>query len=155
MTLFTQRLCVAITTCMFFFSGASMAATHAKSKKPEAVAAAPAKNKVVFQVSDGDPKKWGLALNNVKNVQEALGKENVTIELVAYGPGIGMLKFDSEMATRITDAVAAGAKIVACEVTMKGQHLTPADMHPDIGYVPGGVIELMKLQRDGYAYIRP
>ena len=28
-----------------------------------------AKQRVVFQVSDADPAKWNLALNNAKNVQ--------------------------------------------------------------------------------------
>jgi intracellular sulfur oxidation DsrE/DsrF family protein len=44
---------------------------------------------------------------------------------------------------------------VACENTMKAQKLVYADMLPKIGYVPAGVVELMKKQREGYAYIRP
>jgi hypothetical protein len=51
----------------------------------------PAKSRVVFQVSDGDAAKWGLALNNASNVQQELGADKVEVEIVAYGPGIGML----------------------------------------------------------------
>ncbi len=142
--------CVAIASCMFLLSDASIA-----QEKSQAVAAVHAKYKVVFQVSDADPKKWGVALNNIKNVQEDLGKDNVTVELVAYGPGIGMLKFDSEVSGRIGEAVAAGVKVVACENTMEGQHLTRDDMNPATGYAHAGVVEIMKLQQDGYAYIRP
>ncbi|MDP1704164.1 MAG: hypothetical protein Q8L42_05585, partial [Sulfurimicrobium sp.] len=36
-----------------------------------------AKEKVIFQVSAGDPKTWNLALNNAKNVQQELGAKNV------------------------------------------------------------------------------
>ena len=50
--------------------------------------------RVVVQVSDADPARWNLALNNVKNLQDDLGAGNVEIEVVAYGPGIGMLKLD-------------------------------------------------------------
>lgn len=114
-----------------------------------------AKNKVVFQVSDGDPQKWNLALNNAKNVQDELGSDAVDLEIVAYGPGIGMLKGESPVAARIAAAVKGGVKIVACENTMKAQKLVYADMLPTIGYVPAGVVELMKKQQDGYAYIRP
>ena len=114
-----------------------------------------AKNKVVFQVSDGDPQKWNLALNNARNLQDDLGSDAVDLEIVAYGPGIGMLKGDSPVAARIAAAVKGGVKIVACENTMKAQKLAPADMLPTIGYVPAGVVELMKKQQDGYAYIRP
>jgi uncharacterized protein len=124
---------------------------HKAAKKVEA----PAKERVVFQVSDGDPKKWNLALNNAKNVQEVIGKDNVEIEIVVYGPGIGMLKLESEVAARVDASTKAGVNIVACENTMTAQKLTKADMLPSAGYVPGGVVELMKRQKEGWAYIRP
>jgi len=113
------------------------------------------KNKAVFQVSDGDPQKWNLTLNNAKNVQDDLGSDAVELEMVVYGPGIGMLKVDSPVGKRVAEALKSGVKVVACENTMKGQHLVYADMLPDIGYAPAGVVELMKRQREGYAYIRP
>jgi intracellular sulfur oxidation DsrE/DsrF family protein len=113
------------------------------------------KDKVVFQMSDADPAKWGLALNNMRNVQVELGEENVDVELVAFGPGIGMLKGDSAVGKRIAEALKNGVTVAACENTMKGQHLVYADMLPNIGYVPAGVIEIMHKQRQGYSYIRP
>ncbi len=117
--------------------------------------AASARNKVVFQVSDDNPQKWNLALNNARNLQEDLGADNVDLEIVVYGPGIGMLKGDSAVASRIGDALKNGVKVVACENTMRAQKLTYNDMLPKIGYVPAGVVELMKKQQEGFAYIRP
>lgn len=122
------------------------------------VAAQPAsqpKAKVVFQVSDGDASKWNLALNNAKNAQQELGADKVQIEIVAYGPGIGMLKADSTASNRVMEAVQSGMKVVACENTMTAQKLTKADMNSSISYVPAGVVELMKRQFEGWAYIRP
>lgn len=113
------------------------------------------KGKLVVQVSDSNPATWNLALNNVKNVQKDLGKDNVEVEIVAYGPGIGMLKADSEVANRIGEAVDSGAKVVACENTMKGQKLSKDDMNARISYVQAGVVEIMQLQQKGYAYLRP
>ncbi|HMN64706.1 MAG TPA: DsrE family protein [Burkholderiaceae bacterium] len=111
--------------------------------------------KVVFQVSEADPKNWNLALNNLRNVQQAIGKDKVLTELVVYGPGIAMLKAESKVEPRITQALTDGVRVVACENTMHAQKLTKADMIPGIGYVPGGVVELMERQREGWAYIRP
>ena len=37
---------------------------------------------------------------------------------------------------------------------MNGMRLTPADMLPEIGYVPSGVVEVMRKQQQGWAYIR-
>ncbi len=115
----------------------------------------PRKERVVIQVSDADPKKWHLALNNAKNIQADIGADKSEVEIFAYGPGIGMLKADAEVATRIEDAVAGGVKVVACENTMKAQKLSKDDMHKSIGYVAAGVVELMRRQQQGWAYIRP
>lgn len=112
-------------------------------------------NRLVIQVSDNDPAKWGLALNNAHNVLNDLGADTVALEIVVYGPGISMLKKDSPAAARVATALKAGMQIVACENTLRAQQLTHADMLPDIGYVPAGVVELLKKQQQGYAYIRP
>jgi len=113
------------------------------------------RSKVVIQVSDGDQAKWNLALNNARNIQVDLGAANVDIEIVAYGPGIAMLKLDSPVANRVVEANAAGVKVVACENTMKGQKLARSDMLGSVGYVSAGVVEIMQRQQQGWAYIRP
>src|SRR5262245_7835347 len=116
----------------------------------------PPRHKLLIQVSDNDPQKWNLALNNARNVHDDLGgPEAAELEIVVYGPGIGMLKADSPVAKRLADALGAGVKVVACENTMRAQKLTHADMLPQIGYVGAGVVELMKRQQQGWAYIRP
>jgi intracellular sulfur oxidation DsrE/DsrF family protein len=120
-----------------------------------AQAAAAPKNRVVMQVSDGEPAKWNLALNNARNLEADLGAANVEIEIVAYGPGIGMLKHDSPVASRVDEALISGVKVVACENTMRGQKLVKADMLPAIGYVGAGVVEIMQRQQQGWSYLRP
>jgi intracellular sulfur oxidation DsrE/DsrF family protein len=112
-------------------------------------------NRVVMQVSDNDPGKWNLALNNARNLQADLGTKNVEIEIVAYGPGIGMLKADSVVGNRIGEALGSGVKVAACENTMRGQKLQKADMLGGISYVGAGVVEIMQKQQQGYAYLRP
>lgn len=110
---------------------------------------------VVIQVSENNPAIWNLALNNAKNLQQELGKKNVNIEIVAYGPGINMLKFDSEAAPRLKEASTDGVAIRACGNTMKAQHLTVKDMDTHAKVVPSGVIEIMNKEREGWAYIKP
>ena len=75
---------------------------------PASAQSQPQKNKVVLQVSDNDPAKWNLVLNNLRNLQQDLGDEGVEAEVVAYGPGIGMLKADSPVARRIAMLMARG-----------------------------------------------
>jgi intracellular sulfur oxidation DsrE/DsrF family protein len=113
------------------------------------------KSGVVIQVSENNAAIWNLALNNAENIQEALGKENVNIEIVAYGPGINMLKFDSEAAPRLKKASADGVALLACGTTMRKQKLTEKDLDGHIKVVSAGVIEIMNKQREGWAYIKP
>ena len=113
------------------------------------------RHKIVIQVSDNDPAKWNLALNNAKNLQDDVGAANVDIEIVAYGPGISMLKLESTAGARIADALTAKVKVLACENTMRGQKLTRQDMLPALGFVPAGVTEIMIRQSEGWAYLRP
>lgn len=109
----------------------------------------------VIQVSDNDPAKWNLALNNAQNMQEALGKDKVTIEIVAYGPGLNMLKADSKVAARLNAALDSNVELAACATTMKKMKVTKADLVGGATVVPGGVIEIMKRQSEGWSYIRP
>ena len=124
--------------------GTGSAYTHARQK-----------TQVVLQVSDPDPAKWNLALNNARNAQVDLGADKVDIEIVAYGPGINMLKFDAVTANRVSEAVKNGVKIVACENTMTAQKIVKADMNPAVSYVPAGVVHIMQRQHQGWAYVRP
>jgi intracellular sulfur oxidation DsrE/DsrF family protein len=114
-----------------------------------------AQDKVVFQVSDDDVAKWNLTLNNARNLQAELGADKVAIEIVAYGPGIAMLKADSPVAGRVLEAVAQKIQVAACQNTMAAKKLAPADMVERIGYVRSGVTELVRKQQQGYAYIKP
>ena len=110
---------------------------------------------VVIQVSDNNAGKWNLALNNAQNIQHDLGSKNVHVVIVAYGPGLPMLKWTSVVGSRVAHAIKKGVKVVACENTMRKTHLTKKDMLPNLAYVRSGVPYIMKLQQEGYSYIRP
>jgi len=120
-----------------------------------AVLADTAKTGVVVQVSEDSPKTWNQALNVVKNYQNAYGKDKVDIEVVVFGNGAGMLKMESPLGNRIDEALDSGVKVLMCENTMRGQKLTKDDMHPKIGYVPAGAVEIVERQKQGWGSIRP
>ena len=116
---------------------------------------AAAKQRVVIQVSDNDPAKWTLALNNARNIQAELGKDNVLVEIVAYGPGLEMMKAESKVADRLAAALDSNVGLLACENTMQNTKVDKADIAGGVKFVPAGVTHIMKRQREGWAYIRP
>lgn len=150
MTIDTMRRRALRTTALVALSaiGASLAL-------PAAAQAPGSAPRAVFQVSDADPQKWALVLNNVRNAAQDFGAANAELEIVAFGPGIGMLQSDSPVAARIAEALKSGVRVVACENTMRAFKLSRNDMLPDIGYVPAGVGEIIRKQREGWAYLRP
>lgn len=111
--------------------------------------------KVVFQVTDSDPQKWNLTLVNAMNVMTEIGKNNIAMEIVVYGPAIDMLRLESEVAPRVDEVLSSGVNIIACENTMRSAHITTADMLPGIRYTRSGVAYLIRKQKQGYSYIRP
>ena len=111
--------------------------------------------KIVLQVSDGNTVTWNQALNVVGNLREAYGPDT-QIELVAFGQGINMLKFDAPVASRLLEAQAKlGAKVYACENSMDRNKLSRNDMAPDVIYVKAGVEHIIMRQREGWINIRP
>jgi len=140
-----MKSCIAMLLATAVFAAGAVPAT----------AALAADNKVVIQVSDNDEGKWNLTLNNAMNLQTEFGKDKVDIEIVVYGPGIDMLKMESTVGNRVSDARASGVKILACENTMKAKKLSRDDMLSSVGYVPAGVGEIVTRQQQGWAYLRP
>ena len=133
-------------------SGAGLtlaAATAANAQSP----ARPAKERVVIQVSTPEQRLWNQALNYLENLRDFYGAANVELEIVALGLGIGVLKLEATQATRIADALKSGVQINACESTMRRQKLVREDMLPNIGYVPAGLGQIIKRQREGWSYI--
>jgi hypothetical protein len=110
--------------------------------------------RVVLQVSDGNPATWNQALNVADNIRSAYGP-GTKVELVAFGQGIQMLKFDAPVSSRLADAAKSGVAIYACETSMAKNKLARSDMAPDLIYVEAGVAQIITRQREGWAVIRP
>ena len=141
-----KRILALLAAAIFGVAAAGLAGAHTPAPR--------AKERIVIQVSTPEPRMWNQALNYVENLQDLYGKDNVSIEIVALGHGIGVLKLDSPLANRVADALKRGASVQACQVTMQRQKLEKADMLPDIGYVPAGLGEIVKRQKEGWSYIR-
>lgn len=112
------------------------------------------KYRVVIQVSNPEPRGWHQTLNNAMALTKNAGRENVQIEIVVNGMGIGMLKYNSPEAKEVAAVLSLGVKLLACGETMKALMLDKDDMLPNVGYVPAGLIEILDRQRDGWQYVK-
>ena len=138
-------------------TGAGRAGASSSSSRTEQPA------KVVLHVNQNDAAVMNLALNNAQNVAshyKAAGQP-VTIEVVAYGPGLHMLRSDtSPIKPRLASFTLEQPEIrfSACENTqtnMSKAEGKPVPLLSEAKVVPSGVVRLIELQQQGYAYIKP
>jgi len=118
---------------------------------------------VAFHVDQNDPKIMNLTLNNVQNVTsyyESIG-DTVEIQVVAYGPGLHMLRADT---SPVSDRIATisleleGVTFAACGNThrkMEAQSGNTVELLDEAEMVMSGVVQLVTLQEQGWAYVRP
>ncbi len=120
-------------------------------------------HKLAIHVDENDPAIMNMALNNAQNVRQhyAAKGEKVLIEIVAYGPGLQMYVAAS---SPVKDRISA-MSLESPEISFSACGNTHAKMVEKAGkdvplldeavMVSSGVVRLMELQGDGYAYIRP
>lgn len=112
----------------------------------------------VIQVSQNDPARWKLAMNNAQNLLNYYGPSKVEVVIVAYGPGLKMLFKNAKSAQRVASVAAEGVQFDACHNTMKHMAKKLGHMpkiNPAAKVVPAGVVRIGELQGKGYAYIKP
>jgi intracellular sulfur oxidation DsrE/DsrF family protein len=122
-----------------------------------------AAHRVAIHVDENDPKRMNMALNNAHNINKYYQEkgETVAIEIVAYGPGLHMLRADtSPVKPRIEQMSLEidNLSFAACGNTharMSQKEGKPVPLMSEANKVPSGVVRLMELQEQGWSYVRP
>jgi uncharacterized protein len=122
-------------------------------------------HRLAVHVDQNDPQVMNMALNNVTNIIEYYRgrNEEVDVDIVAYGPGLHMLRADtSPVQDRIKHlkemAFPGKIQFSACNNTKQGMEKTEGhaiSIVPEASIVPSGVVRLMELQEQGWSYVRP
>ncbi|MDH5546396.1 MAG: DsrE family protein [Gammaproteobacteria bacterium] len=116
------------------------------------------KYKIVIQVSSDDAQTQTIALNNAVNLQQEYGLDNIAVEVVAYGPGLGLLTKGNKQSDRVKSLATQNITFSACGNTMKKvKAKTGKDpvLTEGVQVVKAGVGRIMELQMAGYSYVRP
>jgi uncharacterized protein len=149
----TRSVVVALAVGLLALCGA-----HAQGGKP---------HRIAIQVDQSDPAVMNLALNNAENIIEYYRDkgEDVDVEIVAYGPGLNMLRDDtSPVKDRIARIASTDATFPsriafsACNNTLQGMEKREGHaitIIPQAKMVPAGVVRLSELEEQGWSYIRP
>lgn len=117
-----------------------------------------AEHRVVLQLSDSDAKKESLVISVANNLIKAYGPDAIAVEVVAFGPGIDVLRTDNANRTRVESLIAQGVKFDVCVNTLD-TIARETGKRPDI--IPGaipvqvGVGHILSLTENGFTLVRP
>ncbi len=110
--------------------------------------------KTVIHVDEME--KWPMALGNAQNLVAYCRETGLdwVVELVANGDAVTALRRSSAV-HGLAELLAQGGAVAACHNALRGNGIDPADLYPGVTVVPAGVVELVRRQGEGYAYIKP
>ncbi len=117
-----------------------------------------AEHKIVLQLSDNDPRKQALVVSVANNLMKFYDPDKVAVEIVAFGPGIELLRPDNPNRKAVESLVAQGARIDICLNTVdtlerdtgkRPDYITAATP------VQVGVAQILFLTENGYTLVRP
>ncbi len=147
------KLWLTVLTMIFSFS----LTAHAKQVEPE-IPDSFASHKIVLQISDRDPFKQTLVLNVASNLLKYYGKDDVDIEVVAFGPGLRLLMEGNVNTPRIQTLMAEGVRFSGCKNTLVnfGKKLgKQPKLIPEVMVVPAGAARILQLNAAGYQTLKP
>jgi uncharacterized protein len=117
-----------------------------------------AEHHIVLQLSDRAADKQALVLSVAYNLLKAYGPDKIAIEVVAFGPGIDLLRAESPNRARVDSLISQGVRFDVCMNTVDtieretGKHVK---LNPKAVQVQVGVGRILELIEKGYTLVRP
>jgi hypothetical protein len=117
-----------------------------------------AEHKIVLQLSDNDPRKQALVISVANNLLKFYDPDKVAVEVVAFGPGIDLLRSESASRKQVESLIAQGVRFDVCLNTVDTIE-RETGKRPDIMSaatpVQVGVGQILFLTENGYTLVRP
>lgn len=98
-----------------------------------------------------------MALNNIENLLREVSAGRAAVHVVANGSAVGLFRRERAggYAVRIGALAADGVRFSICNNSLNTLGMGREELLESCGVVPAGIIEIVRLQVEGYAYIKP
>lgn len=114
---------------------------------------------VCLHLDAGDPALLALVLRNAENYFNGLPGETFQLDVVANGGGVLLFAAEGagcdELRARATALMARGVRFKLCANALAENGIPHDRLWPGCVVVPAGLVEVVRLQREGFAYIKP
>lgn len=117
-----------------------------------------AQDTVVYHINDAAEQALG-GLRNIKNHLDTDPAAKITV--VAHATGVDFLmdgakdKNGGLYSGPVAALKARGVNFEVCEITLVNRNLKKSQFILEADFTPSGVVRLTKLQKQGFAYIKP
>ena len=125
---------------------------------PPVIEPAFVEHRLTLQLSEPGESKQSQVLNAANNVLKVYGPDKVAIDIVAFGPGIDLLREGNPNAERVHSLVAQGVRFDVCMntvTTIERETGKPCPLNPQARRVEAGIARIMTLAEHGYVTVRP
>jgi uncharacterized protein len=117
-----------------------------------------AEHKIVLQLSDNDVRKQNLVISVANNLLKFYDPDKVAIEVVAFGPGIDLLRSENAGRKQVESLIAQGVRFDVClntVDTIERETGRRPEIIPGATPVQVGVGQILYLAENGYTLVRP
>ena len=109
-----------------------------------------------LHIDSNEPASLKLVLKNAANYNKGLPGQRFQLVVVANGPAVTHFTRKNEefraVAAPLQDQ---GLRILLCANALADNNISHDDIWPGCDVVPAGLVEVVRLQREGFAYIKP
>lgn len=114
---------------------------------------------VCLHLDAKDPAMLALVLRNAENYLNGLPGESCRIDVVANGGGAPLFaaegpEFDA-LKAKTAALLERGVRFKVCANALAEHGIAQDRLWPGCRVVPAGLVEIVRLQREGFAYIKP
>jgi uncharacterized protein len=133
-------------------------ATFMRAQEPPLQDKPFAEHKIALQLSDNDAKKEALVISVANNLLKAYDPDKVAIEVVAFGPGIDLLRTENANRKLVESLISQGVRFDVClntVDTIERETGKRPEIIPAATPVQVGVGQILHLTENGYTLVRP
>jgi len=113
--------------------------------------------KVMIYVTSSNKSLHQSAINNANALIQHYGKENIAVEIVANGAGVGIAHSKNSMSKKVSSLLGHGVRLSVCGTTLNRMKKSgnPIPLLDAAVHVSNGTVRAVELQKQGYSYLKP
>ncbi|BCS97239.1 hypothetical protein DSLASN_28710 [Desulfoluna limicola] len=113
--------------------------------------------KVVLHIDSDKERRLRLTLNNMTNLLAAMEGRPIGAAIVVNGPAAQQVTagMDMGLSEMVASLAAEGVDFFVCNNSLTQFNIEQNELHSAFKVTRAGILKLVELQRDGYAYVKP